>query len=270
MANSVLAHGGHVVAAIGGIVGARRERGTGDTERGAAVTLLAAGVCYVAAGLVAARMRQGPARPGPRAGPARGRRRHRAELRDRRGAAWWPAAALRPGAAGAAAAPWRATGGSRFCYGILILMSILLYRNYFYRGARRSTALEAHYRLPGRRRGRRLRLLAALRHAARSTRRLTKPTWIIALAARRGRGGSTGVLGQTFDQVGLPGHRLLPRPGRGRAWRSARPRSCRRRCADAYRGRVFSFYDMTVQRHVRGRRVPVAARSCRRTAGHRR
>jgi len=42
------------------------------------------------------------------------------------------------------AAALGATGGNRFLYGILFLMSILLYRNYFYRSAGANTAL-SHY-----------------------------------------------------------------------------------------------------------------------------
>ncbi len=111
--------------------------GTGDTERGAAITLLVAGVCYVAASLVARTMPKdslGPAREPGQHTPAR----LLTELRivaaglaggvrfvvRRRG----PAAAL------------GAIGGNRFCYGILFLMSILLYRNFFYHGAKASTA----------------------------------------------------------------------------------------------------------------------------------
>ena len=56
MANSVSPTAGGIMAAIGGILALGLNAATGDTERGAAVTLLAAGACYVIAGLVAATM----------------------------------------------------------------------------------------------------------------------------------------------------------------------------------------------------------------------
>jgi MFS family permease len=58
MANSVSPTAGGIVGAIGGIIALGLNAATGDTERGAAVTLLVAGCCYVAAGLVAATMRR--------------------------------------------------------------------------------------------------------------------------------------------------------------------------------------------------------------------
>src|SRR5580704_12687851 len=65
MANSVSPTLGGLTAALGGIVGLVVNAATGDTRRGAAVTLLVAGGCYAGAGLVAATMRRdllGPAR----------------------------------------------------------------------------------------------------------------------------------------------------------------------------------------------------------------
>src|SRR5258708_16328507 len=54
MANSVSPTVGGIVGAIGGIVALGLNGATRDTERGAAITLLLAGFCYVAAGSVAA------------------------------------------------------------------------------------------------------------------------------------------------------------------------------------------------------------------------
>src|SRR5215472_7196050 len=65
MANSVSPTVGGIVGAIGGIVALGLNAATGDTERGAAITLLVAGLCYVAASLVALTMRRdllGPVR----------------------------------------------------------------------------------------------------------------------------------------------------------------------------------------------------------------
>ena len=70
MGNSVSPTLGGTMAAIGGLVGLVLNAATGDTERGAAITLLVAGACYLAASIVARVMGRdllGPARePGAR------------------------------------------------------------------------------------------------------------------------------------------------------------------------------------------------------------
>jgi MFS family permease len=234
MGNSVSPTLGGTMAAIGGVVGLGVNAATGDTERGAAITLLVAGACYVAASLVARTMGKdllGPARDAARAarglladlvavvaGLADGAR----YLLRRRG----PAAAL------------GATGGNRLFYGILFLMSILLYRNYFYRGVAPSTA-EAHYGY----------LVAAVAVgyfcAALVTpplaRRLTKPAVIALLLAATA--ALTGGLGQTFSQVGflILGF-ALGLAGQGVA--ICATTILQEQVADSYRGRVFAFYDM--------------------------
>src|ERR1035437_3729212 len=58
MANSVSPTAGGVMATIGGVVALGLNVATGKTERGAAITLLVGGGCYVAASLVAATMRR--------------------------------------------------------------------------------------------------------------------------------------------------------------------------------------------------------------------
>ena len=182
MGNSVSPTAGGTMAAIGGLVGLGVNAATGDTEAGAAITLLVAGACYVAASLVARTMGRdllGPARepgqPGPgriltelgvvAAGLVAGVR----YVSRRRG----PATAL------------GATGGNRFFYGILFLMSILLYRNYFYRGAslqhapRRTTATWSPLVAVG--------YFCAALVTPPVTRRLTKPAYItLLLAVERG------------------------------------------------------------------------------------
>jgi MFS family permease len=56
MANSVSPTLGGLTAAVGGIVALGLNAATGDTERGAAITLLVAGGCYLAASLAGATM----------------------------------------------------------------------------------------------------------------------------------------------------------------------------------------------------------------------
>ena len=70
MGNSVSPTAGGTLAAIGGLVGLGVNAATGDTEAGAAITLLVAGACYVAASLVARTMGRDLLGSGTRAGPA--------------------------------------------------------------------------------------------------------------------------------------------------------------------------------------------------------
>ena len=139
MANSVSPTAGGIMALIGGLVAGGLNAATGDTERGAAITMLVAGGCYVAASLVAATMRRdllGPVRE-PGAPPGRllsDLASVTAEL-----AAGARYALRRRGPATALGA----TGGSKFLYGILFVMSILLYRNYFYPSS--APVAEGHY-----------------------------------------------------------------------------------------------------------------------------
>ena len=139
MANSVSPTVGGIMATIGGVVALGLNVATGNTERGAAITLLVGGGCYVAASLIAATMRRdllGPVRDA-RTGAA-GAAAQRARLGRGRAGRW---RALRIRRRGPAAA-LGVTGGFSFLFGPLFLMSILLYRNYFYRSAR--TVAEGH------------------------------------------------------------------------------------------------------------------------------
>jgi MFS family permease len=235
MGNSVSPTAGGTMAAIGGIVGLGVNAATGDTEAGAAITLLVAGACYVAASLVARTMARdllGPTREPGQARPGR----LLSELRvvavglakgvryvlRRRG----PATAL------------GATGGNRFFYGILFLMSILLYRNFFYRGVKPSTA-EAHYGY----------LVAAVAVGyfcaalvtPPVTRRLTKPAYITLMLAASAI--VTGFLGVTFNQVCyiIMGF-CLGLAGQGIAIGATT--ILQEQLPDDYRGRAFSYYDM--------------------------
>ena len=138
MANSVGPTSGTVVAFIGGIAGTGVHLATGGGTVGSAVTLLIGGLCYLLAGLAALRLHRSSL--GPSLAEATGTDGVGAELEN-------VLAGLVSGlrhvwhqreARGALAA----TGIHRFLYGIALLMSILLYRNYFYHAASNSnTAL---------------------------------------------------------------------------------------------------------------------------------
>jgi MFS family permease len=235
MGNSVSPTAGGTLAAVGGILGLGVNAATGDTERGAAITLLVAGACYVAASLVARTMPRdllGPVRDSYQRQPGRilaelrivavGLARGVRVISRRRG----PATAL------------GAIGGNRFFYGILFLMSILLYRNYFYRGSRASVA-ETHYGY----------LVAAVAVGyfcaaivtPYVTRRLTKPALITATLAISAI--LIGTLGQTFGQIayivmgfflGLAGQTMV----------ICATTVLQEELTDDYRGRAFSLYDM--------------------------
>ena len=238
MANSVSPTIGGISATIGGIVALGLNVATGNTERGAAITLLFGGACYVAASLVAATMardRLGPARPDglqgapPPRGPLLGELASVATgLADgaryivrRRG----PAAAL------------GATGGFSLVFGPMFLMSVLLYRNYFYRSS--VSVAEGHFGL--------LVVLAGIGYACAAlvtppaTRRLSKPAWITLLLAVSA--VVTLVLGETFLQVAYLGIGFclyLTRQGVA----ICAVTILQEEVDDAYRGRVFAFYDM--------------------------
>jgi MFS family permease len=235
MGNSVSPTAGGTLGAIGALVGVGVNAGTGDTERGAAITLLVAGVCYVAASMVARTMPKdllGPTRAPGESAP----RRLLSELRlvaaglakgvrfvfRRRG----PVAAI------------GAIGGNRFFYGILFLMSILLYRNYFYLGAKASTA-ETHYGYLAAAGAVGYFLSALLTPTV--ARRLTKPA-VIALSLAVS-AVLIGSLGQTFNQIayifmafclGLV----------GQATAICATTILQEQLPDDYRGRGFSYYDM--------------------------
>src|SRR5579864_5324126 len=132
MANSVSPTAGGIMATLGGIVALGLNVATGNTERGAAVTLLAGGGCYMAASVVAATMRRdllGPMRE-PGHAPTKRLLSELASVVDGlvAGARY---VIGRRGPAGALGV----TGGYSFLFGPLFLMVILLYRDYFYRSS---------------------------------------------------------------------------------------------------------------------------------------
>jgi MFS family permease len=233
MANSVAPTSGTVVAFLGGIAGIGVHLVTGG-RAGSAVTLMIGGLCYATAGLVATRM------PRDLLGPVRG------DAAAEAGIGAELAIVLRGLAAGArhVAARRRATGallataGHRFLYGILLLMSLLLYRNYFYGRSGSNSAL-GHYLL--------LVIASAIGYGAAAvltpvaTRRLAKTTWITILLAAGGI--ATAALGTGFEQPGfLAIGFLLGIVAQGVA--ICATTTLQQDVDDDYRGRVFSLYDM--------------------------
>jgi MFS family permease len=234
MANSVSPTVGGIMATIGGVIALGLNVATGNTERGAAITVLVGGGCYVAASVVAATMRRdllGPVRepgqPPPgrlfselatvAAGLAEGAR---YVIRQR-----GPAAAL------------GATGAFSFLFGPLFLMTLLLYRNYFYRSS--AGTAEGHIGTLVIASGVGFACAALVTPPA--TRRLSKAAWITLLLAASA--VVTATLGETFLQAAYlaVGFCLyLCRQGVSICVVTILQEDV----GDAYRGRVFAFYDM--------------------------
>ena len=234
MANSVSPTAGGIMATIGGVVALGLNVAAGNTERGAAITVLAGGGCYVAASVVAATMRRdllGPVRaPGqPPPGRLLGELASvaaglvegvRYVIRQR-----GPAAAL------------GATGAFSFLFGPLFLMTILLYRNYFYRSS--AGAAEGHLGTLVVASG--IGYFCAALVTPPATRRLSKPAWITLLLAASA--VVTAVLGETFVQAAYLAVGFCLYLARQGVAISATT-ILQEEVDDAYRGRVFAFYDM--------------------------
>ena len=233
LANSVAPTSGTIMTAIGLLAGTSLHLATGGGPGGSASILLCGGALYLAAGLVAMRM---PARLlGPSAAeqPARG---VLAELGV-------VAAGLAAGLAHIArrrraAAVLTATAIQRFLYGILLLMSILLYRNFFYARAGATAAL-SHYLIVG--------VSSAVGYGAAAvvtpwvTRRLTMTGWVTVLLAAAGIG--TAALGAGFTQAGfIPLGFLLGLVAQGVT--IATTTIIQEEADDDFLGRVFSVNDM--------------------------
>jgi MFS family permease len=232
VANAVSDTVGGIMSALGGLVALGINAATGDTERGAAVTMLVGGGCYVASSLVAAIMPKDLLGPG-------GTRRRAARLTDDfanvatelvAGARYVLGRRDPRGALGA-------TSAFSFLFGPLFLMSILLYRNYFYPG--HVTVAEGHVGTLG--------VISAVGYGCAAiitppaTRHLSKQAWITLMLAVAGI--TTVVIGETFNQVAYLGIGFLMY-------------LCRQSVAigsvtllqegveDGFLGRVFAFYDM--------------------------
>jgi MFS family permease len=234
MANSVAPTSGTIVSFLGGFIGLGIHLATGGGRGGSAVTLLVAGACYLAAGAIGATMHRdllGPDR-------ALVARRGTGVLKDLQVIAVGLVAGARhvmhrrP-----AAAALLATGCQRAMYGILFLMSILLYRNYFYH-ASANNALN-HFVL--------VVVAAALGYGAAAfiipvvSARLS-PGHLIAILLVVA-GVVSGPLGATFTQPPfLIISFVLGIAAQGVA--IAATTVLQQEVADDFRGRVFSFYDM--------------------------
>jgi MFS family permease len=234
MANSVSPTAGGIMSTIGGVVALGINVATGNTERGAAITVLAGGCCYVLASMIAATLpkdRLGPVHepgaPPPgrlaaelaivAAGLAAGAR----YISRRRG----PTTAL------------AATGAFSLLFGPLFLMSILLYRNYFYPASAGSA--EGHLGA--------LVVASGIGYACAAlitppaTRRLSKQTWIVVLLAASAVIALT--LGETFIQaayVAIGFCLYLTRQSIAICVVTI----LQEEVEDAFMGRVFAFYDM--------------------------
>jgi MFS family permease len=130
-----------------------------------------------------------------------------------------------------------ATGANRCMYGATFLMSILLYRNYFYPHS--TTVALGHYSV--------LVTVTAVGYGCAAlvtplaTRRLSKPAWIALLLA--GSAVLAGTLGETFLQEAfLAMGWCLGLAGQGVA--ICATTILQEDVDDRYRGRVFCFYDM--------------------------
>ena len=233
MANSVSPTVGGIVGAIGGIIALGLNAATGDTERGAAITLLVAGCCYVGAGLIAATMRRdllGPQfEPGTEPGPLLGDL--GSVVSDLAAAARYTARHRGPATA------LGAIGAGKFLFGILSVLSILLYRNYFYPSS--APVAEGHVVV--------LAAVSAIGYGCAAlvvppaTRWLSKPTVIALLLAASAL--VTGVFGETFNEVAyLAFGFLIYLCSQGIA--ICATTVLQEEVDDAYRGRLFAFYDV--------------------------
>ncbi len=233
MANSVSPTAGGIVGAIGGIIALGLNAATGDTERGAAITLLVAGCCYVGASLVAGTMRRdllGPTfEPGAEPGPLLGDL--GAVLADLAAAARYTVRHRGPASA------LGATGAGKFLFGILSVLSILLYRNYFYPSS--APLAEGHVVV--------LATISAIGYGCAAlvvppaTRWLTKQTVIALLLA--GSAVVTAALGETFDEIAfLAFGFLIYLCSQGVA--ICATTVLQEETDDAFRGRLFAFYDV--------------------------
>jgi len=232
VANAVTDTLGGMMSALGGIVALGINAANGDTERGAAVTMLVGGGCYVAAGLVATIM------PKDLLGPNKAQRRAVRLADDISGVAADLVAGARyvmkrrgPRAA------LGATSAYSFLFGPLFLMTILLYRNYFYPA--QVTVAESHVGTVA--------VLSAVGYVCAAlitppaTRHMSKRAWITLMLVAAGV-VAAGV-GETFNQVAYLAIGFLMYLTR-QSVAIASVTILQEGIEDGFRGRVFAFYDM--------------------------
>jgi MFS family permease len=234
IANSVAPTSGTIASFLGGFTGLGIHLATGGGRGGSAATLLVAGACYLVAGAVAATMHRDLLGP------------DRATAEQRRAGIFTELGVVAVGLAAGAqhvlsrrrpAAALFATGCQRMMYGILFLMSILLYRNYFYH-ASANNAL-GHFTL--------VIVASAIGYGSAAviipmaSSRLTAAGLITILLAMAGI--VAGPLGATFSQVPF----LVISFALGLAAQGVAITATtiiQQEVDDGFRGRVFSFYDM--------------------------
>jgi MFS family permease len=233
MANSVGPTSGTIVGFLGGFTGLGVHLVTGGGRGGSAATLLVAGASYLIAAAVGATMHRDALGP------------DRAEVATRAGVWQELGAVVSDLSAGArhvlrrrpAAAALFATAGQRMMYGILFLMSILLYRNYFYHSSANNAL--AHFTL--------VVAASAIGYGAAAvitpivSARLSAGALITLLLAAAG--VVAGPLGATFSQLPFLVIALaLGVVAQGVAITATTV--IQQQVDDDFRGRVFSFYDM--------------------------
>ena len=237
MANAVAPTSGTILAFAGGVVGLGVHLVTGGGLVGSAATLWFAGLCYIAAGLLGARMAAGLLGPGKTA--ASEERRPGTLASDMKDVTVGLVDGLRHlNRRRRAAYALGAVGVHRALYGTLLVEALLLYRNYFFHGGNGNKAL-GHATL--------LVITSAVGFGLaavvtpQGVKRVTKDQWITIWLAIGG--VVTIVLGPTFNQVTY----LAVGFAMGLS------AQCVKICADttvqqtvddAYMGRVFSLYDM--------------------------
>jgi MFS family permease len=235
MANSVAPTSGTIASFLGGLTGLGVHLVTGGGNGGGAATLLVAGGCYLISGTIGATMGRDLLGP-PKLATG-----------EKRASVWSELASVVSGLASGARHVWRrrpaaaalgATASQRAMYGILLLSSILLYRNYFYPTKDANTAL-AHFTF--------VVIAAAIGYGAAAavtplaTSWLSKPAWIALMLAAGGL--ITGGLGPTFQQPSFLAIALaLGIVAQGVA--ICATTILQQEMADSYRGRVFALYDM--------------------------
>jgi len=241
MANGVSPTAGGIMAAIGGLAAIGVHVLTGGGQLGSAMTLAAAGCCYLLASAAAATMRRDLL--GPDRDPEAARVGGRAEFAAITAALTSVAIGLVAGVRyvlrrRVPTATLGAIGASKFLYGILLLMAILLYRNYFY--AHNANVALGHFSsmvvVPGA-----VGYGAAALVTPPATARISKYAWISVAFA--GAGIVTGALGPAFTQIGF----LIVTLSVNLAAQSVAISAVtilQEEVADSYRGRVFAFYDM--------------------------
>ena len=234
MANAVSPTIGGVMGTLGGVTALGLNVATGNTERGAAVTILVGGACYVAASMIARTM------PRDLLGPVRDEEAPAARrLRDDLASV---AAGLIAGAryvlrSRPAAAALGVTGGFSFLFGPLSLITILLYRNYFYRSS--AGTAEGHLGTLVVASG--IGYFCAALVTPPATRRISKEAWITVLLVASA--VVTAALGTTFVQAAYLAMGFCLYLGRQGVAICATT-ILQEEVTDSFRGRVFAFYDL--------------------------